>query len=236
MFNRARGTLLALILCMSQLTLPDNIITFFIRPYPTGDTMTEVEFKHIIQSPGKLARELLRSMVEVGHYQGVIASYMGYITVSDFSGQITFPRLHQLPTIRLLVTPMVEPVMMLGATVHHLELLSSLPAQMYLIDRRQDPETELFYWNVEPTESPQNKRIPLDTIILFTKPSNIKVPSGITLTDNSNMLVLPDIYATQELNVPIEALRVLKIRNFFGPVQFNTKEQTPVDIVKQLVP
>jgi hypothetical protein len=235
MINTARSALFILVLCASHHLHGENIITFFIRPYHTTDDITHEEFREVLQEPGKLARQLLKTLVEVGHFQGVIASYMGYITVSDFSGQIIFPRMHQAPELNLLITPMVEPVMMLGATVHHLALLNALPAQMYRISRKQDAETEIYYWDIQLVELPASKRIALDTIILFTKPDNIIVPTGITITDDSPMLKLPDMYATKELNVAMEALRVLKIRHFFGPVQFNYIKQTDLDYAKQLV-
>ncbi len=236
MISTAHKALLLAMLSACQLLNGENIITFFIRPYHTSDEITHEDFTEALQEPGKLARTLLKSLVEVGHFQGVLASYYGYITASDYTGQITFPRKKVHPELNLLITQMVEPVMWLGATVHHLEILSSMPAQMYRISRQQDPETQIFYWDTQPKELPENRRITLDTIILFAKPDNIIVPVGITLTDDSPMLVLPDIYATRELNTAVEALRVLKIRHFFGPVRFNYSQQNDKDYAKQLVP
>lgn len=235
MISTAHKALLMAMLSTCGLIYGENIITFFIRPYHTLDDVTHEEFIDALQEPGKLARTLLKSLVEVGHFQGVLASYMGYITTSDYTGQVTFPRLHPAPELNLLVTQMVEPVMMLGATVYALERISSLPAQMYRISRKQDPETKLYYWDTQSKELPESRLIYLDTIILFAKPDNIIVPEGITLTDDSPMLVLPDIYAKRELNTAVEALRVLKIRHFFGPVRFNYSQQNDKDYAKQLV-
>ncbi|MGE0010099.1 MAG: hypothetical protein AB7F19_06195 [Candidatus Babeliales bacterium] len=233
---RTTRCLVLIMLIVATLAKSENIITFFIRPYHTPPAMSQTDFLDALQNTGRLAELILKRLVEVGHYQGVIASYMGYVTVSDFAGQITFPRLHQPPEVKLVITPMIEPIMMIGATVHHLELLNSLPAEMYTITRKQAPSTKIFYWDVQKTDVPNNKRISLDTIILFAKPDTIKVPLGITETDDSPMLMLPDLYATQELNVTVEALRSLKIRHFFGPVIFNFSKQSDVDYAQQLVP
>ncbi len=236
MISTAHKALLLAVFSTCQLLYGESIITFFIRPYHSPEEVTHEDFTEALQEPGKLARQLLKSLVEVGHFQGVLASYRGYITTSDYTGQVTFPRGQPLPELNLLITQMVEPVLMIGATVHHLELINSIPAQMYRISRKQDPETEIFYWDTQPKKLPENRKITLDTIILFAKPDNIIVPEGITLTNDSPMLVLPDIYATKELNTAVEALRVLKIRHFFGPVRFNYSEINDKDYAKQLVP
>lgn len=236
MITRMRSALLIVLMLASSVLKSENIITFFIRPYHTPAEISRDDFTESLQRTGKLAELILKRLVEVGTYQGVIASYMGYITVSDFAGQITFPRLHQEPSFKLLITPMIEPIMMIGATVHHLELISSLPAAMYSITRKEYQNYGIFYWDVQEVPLPENKRISLDTIILFAKPDTIVVPVGITETTDSSMLLLPDLYATQELNVTVEALRTLKIRHFFGPVLFNSTKQNDVDYAQQLVP
>lgn len=231
-----RVGLLVILLSVDHLLIGQNIITFFIRPYHTQDELKKEAFFAALQAPGQLAREMLRNLIEVGTYQGVLASYMGYLATSTYTGQITFPRRHPQPEVKLLVTPMVEPVMMIGNTVHHLSILSSLPAKLYRIERKQDPETKIFYWDTEDVELPENRRITLDTIIIFAKPDTIIVPTGITPTVDSITLMLPDMYATEELSRVIDALRMLNIRHFFGPIRFNYKELTPTDFAKQLVP
>lgn len=211
-----------------------NIITFFLRPYPTAKPADPQKLNAMLHYPGTLARKAFKALLQTGTWQGVLATYMGYIAPSAYDGQILFPRMHQKPSVKLLITQMIEPVMMLGATVHHFVTLKTIPSKLYTITRKQDSDTGIFYWDTQEEQLPENRKISLDTIVLFAKPKNIKVPTGVTETTDSPMLVLPDVYATKTLNSTVSALRVLKIRNFFAPVTFAYKKQSDTEYAKQL--
>ena len=116
--------------------------------------------------------------------------------------------------------------MMIGNTVHHWELLPKNPSAAYTLERKQDPETKLFYWDMQPTDLPENNIIPLNAIVVLTKPSSIFVPTGITISNDNPQWILPTIYATKTINAVAPALAALNVRQFFGPISLTRKKAT----------
>jgi hypothetical protein len=207
-----------------------NVITFFIRPYPEPIQFTYDQARtKITDHHTNVARRLLKHTLKKEPTVGIFGSYMGYLQPSNRDGQLTFPRSQQGTEVKLLITPLIRPVMMIGNTVHHWVTIDEYPAELYSIEREQDSETKLYYWNTQKIPLPENKRISLDTIIIFAKPTSIFVPTGITITENSPHLILPDIYARKEINSALDALRILKIRPFYSTVPRAYKKLTDTD-------
>lgn len=211
-----------------------NMISLFIRPFPTKqETPTLENLIRKIQLLGRTSYKILKEALSRRTYDGILATYYGYITLSDFNGQIVFPRKHQKDTILLLITPIIEPIMMIGTIVHHWETLPGLPAQCFSLERKQDETTQAYYWDTQETEIQKSNHIPLETIVLFAHPNNIFVPTGITLTTKSPHLILPTIYAQKDLKIAANALRVLKIKHFFSSVDSAIKKQNDVYYTRQ---
>lgn len=198
-----------------------HIITFFIEEIPI-DSKDAIKFTQTINTPGKIASKITQSYLQTDH-PSIFATYGGYLTISDFNGQITFPRMQQKEELTLIITENIKPVFMIGNTIHHWELLP-IPTQIYSVTRKQDPKTKLFYWDVEPEKSLPNNIIPLTSIVLFAKPKNIIVPIGITVTTDSPQLVLPPIYAKKNINILSPTLNILNIREFFGALPISIKK------------
>ena len=168
--------------------------------------------------------------------QGIIATYGGYFSVSDYDGQLRFPRLHQQPNFTLIITPQVKPVFMIGNTIHHWELIPGVPYSAYRIHRKEEPETKTFYWDVSQIATIENNIIPFkDAITLYAKPNNIFVPEGITFTSKSPNLVLPQIFARKNRSGLISALNFLKNRIFFGKITEVTKKANDLQFSSQIV-
>jgi len=210
-----------------------NMISLFVRPFPRKKEVTFEKLLAKTQMHGKISYKILKETLRKHTHSGVLASYFGYVTPSNFNGQIVFPRKHQKDLVKLLITPMVTPIMMIGATVHHWESLPSLPARLYVVERKQDEATQEYYWNAQEEQIPENKHISIETIVLFADPKNILVPTGVTLTAKSPHLILPDIYVRKNTNIAVEALRVLKIKHFFMPVLSSTKKQNEIYYSRQ---
>jgi hypothetical protein len=208
--------------CTARLPF-SHVITFFIQEAPFKSDDAIQKFKQLVATPGKIASKIANSIVTFAH-QGIFATYGGYLVVSDYNGQITFPRMQQKEQLTLIITEKIEPVFMLGNTIHHWTL-PNIPASLYSIERKEDPQLKLFYWNVQETKEPDNKIIPITSIVIFAKPKNIIVPQGITITHDNPQFVLPTIYATKNINDLAPALSVLKIRAFFGPLSITNKKE-----------
>lgn len=197
----------------------DNIITYFLKPYPlTEHDAYSKKINRKLSKPGKIAKHTANGIINRPWIDGIFSSYAGFLEVSDDEGRTLFPRRHEEPKVTLLITSKITPIIMTGNTVHHWELEKGTPAYMVTIQREQDLTTNLYFWNVIEMDLPQNNIVPLDTVVLFAKPKNIYVPLGITLTSDSPHLVLPDIYIKKGINVVKRSLYVLNIKQFFGTI------------------
>lgn len=216
----------------------DHIITFFIQPL-TIDEETEAKKKetfdklqHTLTTPGKVSYKIIKS--HITNITGILVTYRGYLVISNSLGQIMLPRFTQQPNLSVLITEKIEPVMMIGNTVHHWELAKNISAKMYSLERKQDAETKLVYWEYKESPLPVDSIIPLNTIVLLTKPKNIVVPLGITLTDINQQWVLPTLYATKNVNTIEPALSILKVRQFFGPINVIQKKISDTNYASQI--
>lgn len=226
---------LTTLMFMVNARLPfSHIITFFIQEAPFNAKNGANKFNDSVAIPGKLSSKIARSMVTYAH-QGIFATYGGYLVVSDFNGQITFPRMQQKEEITLIITEKIEPVLMLGNTIHHWVLLNTIPSAVYSVSHKQDAHTKLYYWDVKPAKTPENNIIPLTSIVIFAKPKDIIVPIGITLSNNSPQLILPTIYATKNINELAPTLGVLKVRQFFGPLSITDKKENTTYYSAQMI-
>ena len=211
-------------------------ITFFVRTFPALED--EVDVNKLLQDavdPQKISHHILRAEQLSYPFNGLMGSYAGYFTVSSpFNGQMSFPRKQQKPLLHYVVTPNVEPVIMLGKTVHHLELIKGMPAAFYSAQRKQDPDTEYFYWTIQPEQLPADGVIPLSAIVLFAKPKNVRIVPGIFNTIDGPQLQLPDVYVRKGIDLISGAFSVLKIKHFFRSIVPVYKKGTAQSWITQI--
>lgn len=214
------------------------IITFFLRPCITcPEQLDEEKFKNTLCIPGKLTKKILEAKLKTpGYIQGIFASYWGYIEAANRNGQIIFPRKQKQSLIKVLITQRIKPIMMIGRTIHHWEIDPTIPADMYQFQQTVNTQTQEYTWQVCKVDLPTNRIIELDTITIFAKPSHIYIPLGNFPTTKSPHLYLPDIYVKKEINTVIRSLWVLKIKNFFGLMNYETKKFSPLYFSEQIFP
>lgn len=222
-------------LLQTSMLFGDPVITFFFQPYPLLSDYTDSNkqkpselAQHIAESlkkPGKIAKACVFGLRNE-HVAGIIATHDGFLDISNGYGQITFPRKHEKPHLKLIVTSKIIPVMMTGNTVHHWELEKKVPTVAYRADQKQDQETKAYFWNIQPIELPDSNRIPLDTIVILAKPKNMYIPSGVTLTSDSPNLILPDIYVKKGIKSAAHALYLLNLKHFFSPIRYMYHKQS----------
>lgn len=204
----------------------DQRISFFLRPFPhlpelaKNLTTEQMHYKSKkLHNPRKAAKYTLRSVLAKNTASGIFCTYMGQLSVSDTNGEVCFARRQESPHLRLLITEKIDPVLMEGQTVHHWEIEAGVPAKLYLVEQRDDPETEIEFWNVRQIELPESKHIELDTIVIFAKPKYVVVPRGITIVKKEAQLLLPDIYVKKNIDKISSAFYVLNLKRFFSQTQ-----------------
>lgn len=224
-----KNFLLLFIVCFSTTVQHAKpIITFFFKPLSTQQQPPDTDkLKKKLQTPRGTAKLALRPLFEgTGPLiSGICSTYAGYLAFSDTNGQTIFPRMHDEPVIYIVITRGVDPIIMLGYTVHHLEIQPGAPAVMYKLERKQDEETDLFYWNIEQKELPEDNVIPLEAITIFAKPRYFEMPTGIILAEKGPNLELPDIYVRPGLKKVLENLYSLNLMHYFSRVHLHMKKE-----------
>lgn len=212
-----------------------NSITFFMRPYAFPENKNPSELLKSITKPGKMVRKVLKNnFFTLTPYQGTFATYWGYLTFSDLNGQITFPRKQKSSKLNLLITQAIEPVFMIGNTIHHWQMNPLQDFSFYSLEQIKDPAKKQLLWKVTSATPPAHKRINTDTIVIFANPHNIFVPEGTFETYSTANLILPDIYVRKNLNVIYPSLRIITIRQFFDPVEKELKKELDTYYSEQL--
>lgn len=217
-------------------TIQSSIITFFIRPYPFVQDPTTAQLQAMLAKPGKISLTMLRSHSDTKTTEGVFSSYWGYLTASNFNGQILFPRKQQSDAVNILITERITPIFMIGNTIHHWQLDPTSSADLYTFSRTQDEKTKEYYWMVSKQPKILDQRVQLDTIVIFAKPKDIYIPQGAIPADGNPNLLLPPIYAKKTLNSLAPALWIIKMRQFFKPIILDTKKVTETYYSEQIIP
>lgn len=220
--NHIRSLFIVIIACftLQHTCLCEEMIIVSFSPYP---------------EPEKTALQPIDSLLQQNIITGICASWWGYMGSSNVDGMIKFPRRLEKASIQILITEKIAPVAMINNTIHHWEIEPGTPATLYKIDRKVDPVANLFYWDTQEAPLPENNRIALDTIIIFTHPKNIYVPIGITPTKDRPNLLLPVMYVKNRINQIPESLYVLNIRYLFGPIN-SIYKTTPTSYIELLRP
>ena len=204
----------------------DHVITFFIRPYPhTQESPTKKSKLHKIHIPGKVAKYHLKKLHQEAPITGIFCTYAGFLSLSNGIGQVTFPLKHNEPKLSIIITDKIHPMLMAANTIHHWEIPIDDTASQFDIERKEDEETGLTYWDIRKQTPPANRIIPTQSILLFAKPNNFFIPEGISLTSNGPNLVLPTIYARRSIDIATNAIHALAIRQFFDSVRAERKLQ-----------
>lgn len=211
-----------------------SIISFFLRPYPDWNETAQHIAEKIVK-PGKTAQYYMDAITHETLATGIFATYGGFIQSASVDDEIVFPRKHTNPLLYIVVTPQIVPIIMFELTIHHLEFDRSQKTAFYKAVRKpSSTNPKELVWEINPEELPADNRIPLESIVIFAKPSYIEVPTGTIPTLNNPNLLLPDIYVKKGINVVNNAFYVLTINNFFRPVETAYKKE-PLRVISTTV-
>ncbi len=215
----------------------DSIITLFItekksspKPLPQGTSFTSAALAQptFITSPYQQKELSCQNGVA-----GIGASYIGYFTVSNKNGQISFPRKHQSDEIYLLVTPEVEPVFMVKPSlIHHWQIKKDHPATLYRITRKvyKDVTEKIYYFDIKQLnieqDLAQSGEIPLNTITIYADPESVFIKTGIAMNTYSTNFVLPQVQALAD-QATKNSLYTLLIKRYFEQINIETKNEKP---------
>lgn len=204
----------------------DAVITAFFRDFPADNSTEHAQYTidKSLGSTKKLARTQLEAIVCRNLQAGIWGTYAGFLELSNADGQLTFPRKHEDPSLLVIITPKITPIIMFEQTVHHWELEQGTPVAIYRYKRKQDNETHRFYWQVKKVAALKNAAIPLEALVLIAKPDHLYVPEGITMTHETPNLLLPPIYVKRGFNLVSNTLYLLNINHLFDHARSKNKQ------------
>lgn len=215
---------LALLALLAQISLSaDPVLTFFFRDYPalSSESFSVEKFR----KPHSIAKRTIEGVTQHNRIAGIFSCYFGFLNASNQNGQTSFPRKQSNPALKILITDKISPVMMFQTMVSHWELVPGSQAELYNCTQKTDDSTKLSFWEIEQGELPNDKIIsPTDTLIIFAKPKNIYVPTGITLAPTGANLILPDMYVKKGIQSITNALYVLNFSFLFRPIDLLYKK------------
>jgi hypothetical protein len=234
MKNKAYNYLILPFFCLFINLHADHVITMFLEPYPLLPETSDAQlFVNKLKKPGKIAKMQLKTVNSSPDIKGIFATYGGFLDMSNYNGQISFPKKHITPMVYILITEKITPVMMAGSTIHHWEIEQNTDAKMYKAERLHDESEETYYWLVQEVPLPKDNRIPLESITILAKPKNIFVPEGVTLTQDTPNLIVPSIFVKKGIKINTNALYILNLRQFFGQL-YPIYKKEPTSYLSQI--
>lgn len=196
----------------------DQLITIFLRPYPVIEPRIQAQ-KHIpkIQQQARLAQYHIKHILPAP-ISGIFATYGGFLTASDLTGELSFPWRHEKPLIHLLITEELTPIVRSGNTLSHWELQDGVPVQAYKMEQKWDDQARVPYWDISHEAAPADNIIPLESLVIFADPTFVYVPVGVELAKETPHLVLPDVYIKNGINLTVNALHIVNLSHYFGSI------------------
>ncbi len=199
-------------------------INLYLENYPFSAEKAQKMVDNLDQ-PHKIEQYKLEGQFDHQPKVGIMATYAGFLDVSNVNGLLVFPRKHTGAEILLVITPEMEPEFMFGTTIHHWKLKASEPQAFFKMVRDYDKGTDTYFWNTTEVGAPENNILPADSLVIFARPKDVYVPTGITPTDNRENLTLPSVLIKKGADVIDNALFVLRISSFLRPIELIYKPE-----------
>lgn len=217
-------------MCVCTIKSGPNLTLFF-----TPEPLTDIEkIAKKLKKPGKIAKYTAKGILQkTPIVEGITAIYGGYINISDYNGELSFPRKHQKPTVDIIITPEIVPVPLFESTILHWKLVPRLPATMYVCEKIHDEQKNEYYWQTTEVPVIEDTTIPLAAVIIIAKPKNIKMDAGRTPTQSTQNLVLPNICVKKRSDI-VNSAYVITIRHLLKPVH-KEENRDSLTITTQIV-
>ena len=221
---------LMLLLLMPCLVYTEPRMTLFFKQEPLTDAE---KINEKLKKPGKIAKYTAKGMMKASPIEGFIATYGGYVTASDYNGELSFPRKHQKNVVDILITPEVVPVPLFENTIQNLNRVAGSPATMYRCELIHNDQKGEYYWQTSEIPLPQELAIPIAAIVIIAKPKNLRMERGKTAAHESGNFVLPTIFVKKGITTIDNSLYMLTIRHLFKPVK-EEENREPLKILTQI--
>jgi hypothetical protein len=123
--------------------------------------------------------------------------YGGFFTSSNHFGQIILPRKTQNPDFYILITNQIKPIMSILNNLENIAIPAEQDFKLYRVSLQDNQEPGEQEWLVQDADLPQNRHIPLHSIVILADPNSIIMPIGTQRFVESKNILLPSIYLDQ---------------------------------------
>lgn len=224
---------IALLPSQSYTKTPHSIVLTFER-YPTYESVTDVTQDHNVTAVVKTKKKIIQDSDSIKkqskrikktiNVAGIPIFYYGSLTYSPHNGIIMLPRMHETPQFYILIAAEknkapIEPIFMVKNTIHHFKLSPTATYELFLVTKKYDETTKSNFWHVEKKPTPTDLQLPIETIIIIGYPSDIYLPEGISLTNDSAQSVLPVMYVKHDERQAENALAALEVSYLFKLIE-----------------
>jgi hypothetical protein len=222
--------LISLLSCFLQ-AAPRIVLFFKEAQVPEATTITKK-----IQKPAQLAHYMTKGMIhqKTPMIEGIVAVYGGYMGVSDYNGELSFPRKHQKMTVTILITPDIAPITLAENTVLSWVRVPGAPAAMYESDMIYDQDTDEHYWQTRQVLLTEDISIPLSAITIIADPKNVIMHTEKIVTNDTANLIVPPLLVKKGMNVIENSLHMLTIRHLFKSIQ-TEENREPLKILTHIL-
>ncbi len=200
-----------------------HLISFFMIPCAQNPACAK-KFPQESLKNLNFSQEVLRGHLTSPLVQGIYVTYLGYLTYSDYNGQVTLPNRESENNLTVVVTEQVYPVIFRGNTVHHFEIPEHVDFHIFQYTLAQDPDHKQWHWTVKQLPA-KSRQLPEHALIILAKPQDIEIMPGTFVAHEAPNFILPDIYVHTGANSPVPTLKFLKINHFFEPLVIEKRAQ-----------
>ncbi len=204
-----------------------HVISFFMVPCASNPACAKKfpadKLTGLISSHADISNMILQRHLTSPLVQGVYVNYVGYITYTDYQGEILLPNKESSNSLTVVVTSQIYPVMFQGNTVHHFEVPEEVNATFYRYNLKHDEQHKKWYWNITQLERPAKSQIDSHALIIMAKPKDIEITQGTHESVPGPNFILPDIFVHTSIDTPFCVLKFLKINRFFAPLVIEKK-------------
>lgn len=207
-----------------------HVISFFMVPCASNPTcskkfptekLPEMLTPHTQLSEMVLTRHLASPLV-----RGIYVNYLGYLTYTDYNGQVILPNKEAGTSLTVVVTSQIYPVIFQGNTVHHFEVPQEVDAAFYRYNLTHDEKHNKWYWHITSLERPANSQLDIHALTIMAKPKDIEIMPGTYAAIPGPHLILPDVFVHTSIDNPFCVLKFLKVNRFFEALVVETKYET----------
>lgn len=222
---------LIVLLSISCSLYADPRIVLFLKEEPLTDAE---KISKKLAKPAKLAKYAAKGMLTSSLVEGIVATYGGFVTASDYNGELSFPRKHQKNSVDIVITPEVIPVPLFESTMVNWKRVPGVPAVMYRCQEMYNAQKEEYYWHVQEVPLSDDMTIPLAAIIIIAQPKNVRMDIGDNPTNETGNFVLPNVYVKKGIDTLKNSSYMLLIRHLFKPIQ-TEENREPLKILTQIL-